>query len=56
MFSIKTLQISFTQELQLFLDPGHFRPIDETLKKETSGKGVLEILDLKTSVDEESVL
>jgi len=40
-------------ELICLIDPGHYKAIDELLRKETKGTGVLELLDLKQIVEEE---
>lgn len=36
-----------TTVLVLLIDPGQYRPLDEMVRKETQGKGLLEILDVK---------
>jgi ribosome maturation protein SDO1 len=38
------------------VDPGQYRHIDETLRHETSGKGRLELIDLKEVKDNEEEL
>ncbi len=38
------------------VDPGEFRKLDELVRNETSGKGQLELLDLKEVVDSEQQL
>lgn len=35
------------------IDPGQYKAIDELLRKETKGSGILELLDLKEVVEEE---
>jgi len=42
-----------TTVLICLIDPGHYKAIDELLRKETKGSGVLELLDLKEVVEEE---
>lgn len=39
----------YSQQLEIvcLIDPGCFREIDELIKKETKGKGSLEVLSLK---------
>lgn len=39
--------------LTCLIDPGQYKSIDELLRKETKGRGVLELLDLKQVVEEE---
>ena len=38
------------------VDPGQYRHIDETLRNETLGKGLLELIDLKEVKDNEEEL
>lgn len=41
--------------LVCLVDPGQYKTIDELLRKETKGTGVLELLDLKEVVEEETL-
>ena len=41
-------------ELVGVIDPGHFRAIDELVNAETKGRGGLDVLNLRESVDAEA--
>jgi len=40
-------------EAVFLIDPGSFRAIDETLSSDTKGKGILEVLNLKETLEGE---
>jgi len=49
-FTGESLEISCT------IDPGSFRLIDDIVRADTKGRGVVEVLSLKETVDEEEIL
>ncbi|CAD7003401.1 ribosome maturation protein SBDS [Ceratitis capitata] len=44
-----------TLHLTLLIDPGNYRVIDELVRNETKGKGLVELLELKEVVESEEV-
>ncbi|EDW78710.1 uncharacterized protein Dwil_GK12553 [Drosophila willistoni] len=44
-----------TLHLTLLIDPGQYRVIDELVRNETKGKGLLELLELKEVVENEEI-
>lgn len=44
-----------TLHLTLLIDPGQYRVIDELVRNETKGKGLLELLELKEVVENEEL-
>lgn len=45
-----------TLRLVILIDPGHFRQIDEMVRNETKGKGLMELMELKEVLEGEEVL
>jgi ribosome maturation protein SDO1 len=47
-------------ELILFqvclIDPGHYREVDEIVRSETKGNGILELMNLKEVTEGEEIL
>jgi len=44
-----------TLHLTLLIDPGQYRVIDELVRNETKGKGLLELLELKEVVESDEL-
>ncbi|XP_058796869.1 ribosome maturation protein SBDS [Phymastichus coffea] len=47
---------SGTLNLVCLIDPGHYREIDELIRSETKGSGILELLNLKEITEGEEIL
>lgn len=45
-----------TLTLTCLIDPGHYRDVDEIVRNETKGHGILEVLNLKEIKDGDEVL
>lgn len=49
--SVEEENVGARYEAVYLIDPGNYRGIDELLDNETKGKGVLEVLNLKETVE-----
>ncbi|KAL9903461.1 SBDS ribosome maturation factor [Glossina fuscipes fuscipes] len=47
--------IESTLQITIFIDPGNYRAIDDLVRNETKGKGLVELLELKDVVEAEEI-